>query len=208
MTDTTTPSADGSNRRRATRSGPENLRRIVIPALLAVASIVALLVAFNSCSDPYDQGEGLVTPIGQPTLSSTPTTPSPTPTDSSTPTPTVTSSPTVSASATSTPTPSATATATPSPTPTLAPKRPVVVLNGTTTIGLAAAYRLKVTRAGWNVVSIGNWTRSSVSATTIFYPAGFKASAKRLADDLSGTQLTREALSGMSSTELTIVVAN
>jgi NAD(P)-dependent dehydrogenase (short-subunit alcohol dehydrogenase family) len=90
----------------------------------------------------------------------------------------------------------------------LAPKRPVVVLNGTTTIGLAAAYRLKVTRAGWNVVSIGNWTRSSVSATTIFYPSGFKSSAKRLADDLSGTQLTREALSGMSSTQLTIVAAN
>ncbi|MEI6365361.1 MAG: LytR C-terminal domain-containing protein [Actinomycetes bacterium] len=206
MTDTTTPSADGSNRRRATRSGPENLRRIVIPALLAVASIVALLVAFNSCSDPYDQGEGLVTPIGQPTLSPTPTTPSPTPTDSSTPTPTVTSSPTVSASAT--PTPTASETASPSPTPTVAPKRPVVILNGTTTIGLAAAYRLKVTRAGWNVVSIGNWTRSSVSATTIFYPSGFKDSAKRLTDDLSGTQLTREALSGMSSTQLTIVVAN
>ena len=206
MTDTTTPPADGSNRRRAPRSGPENLRRIVVPALLAVASIVALLVAFNSCSDPYDQGEGLVTPIGQPTLSPTPTTPSSTPTDSSTPTPTVTSSPSVSAS--TTPTPTASETASPSPTPTLAPKRPVVVLNGTTTIGLAAAYRLKVTRAGWNVVSIGNWTRSSVSATTIFYPSGFKASAKRLADDLSGTQLTREALSGMSSTELTIVVTN
>ena len=206
MTDTTTPPADGSNRRRAPRSGPENLRRIVVPALLAVASIVALLVAFNSCSDPYDQGEGLVTPIGQPTLSPTPTTPSSTPTDSSTPTPTVTSSPSVSAS--TTPTPTASQTASPSPTPTLAPKRPVVVLNGTTTIGLAAAYRLKVTRAGWNVVSIGNWTRSSVSATTIFYPSGFKASAKRLADDLSGTQLTREALSGMSSTELTIVVTN
>ena len=206
MTDTTTPSADGSNRRRAPRSGPENLRRVVVPALLAVASIVALLVAFNSCSDPYDQGEGLVTPIGQPTLSPTPTTPSSTPTDSATPTPTVTSSPSVSAS--TTPTPTASETASPSPTPTLAPKRPVVVLNGTTTIGLAAAYRLKVTRAGWNVVSIGNWTRSSVSATTIFYPSGFKASAKRLADDLSGTQLTREALSGMSSTQLTIVVAN
>lgn len=204
MTDTTTPSADGSNRRRAPRSGPENLRRIVVPALLAVASIVALLVAFNSCSDPYDQGEGLATPIGQPTLSPTPTTPSATPTNTSTPTPTVTSSPTFSATATPTPTASATAT----PSPTLAPKRPVVVLNGTTTIGLAAAYRLKVTRAGWNVVSIGNWTRSSVSATTIFYPSGFKPSAKRLADDLSGTQLTREALSGMSSTQLTIVVAN
>lgn len=204
MTDATTPPADGSNRRRAPRSGPENLRRIVVPALLAVASIVALLVAFNSCSDPYDQGEGLATPIGQPTLSPTPTTPSATPTNTSTPTPTVTSSPTFSATATPTPTASATAT----PSPTLAPKRPVVVLNGTTTIGLAAAYRLKVTRAGWNVVSIGNWTRSSVSATTIFYPSGFKPSAKRLADDLSGTQLTREALSGMSSTQLTIVVAN
>ena len=204
MTDTTTPSADGSNRRRAPRSGPENLRRIVVPALLALASIVALLVAFNSCSDPYDQGEGLATPIGQPTLSPTPTTPSATPTNTSTPTPTVTSSPTFSATATPTSTASATAT----PSPTLAPKRPVVVLNGTTTIGLAAAYRLKVTRAGWNVVSIGNWTRSSVSATTIFYPSGFKPSAKRLADDLSGTQLTREALSGMSSTQLTIVVAN
>lgn len=204
MTDATTPPADGSNRRRAPRSGPENLRRIVVPALLALASIVALLVAFNSCSDPYDQGEGLATPIGQPTLSPTPTTPSATPTNSSTPTPTVTSSPTFSATATPTSTASATAT----PSPTLAPKRPVVVLNGTTTIGLAAAYRLKVTRAGWNVVSIGNWTRSSVSATTIFYPSGFKPSAKRLADDLSGTQLTREALSGMSSTQLTIVVAN
>ena len=204
MTDATTPPADGSNRRRAPRSGPENLRRIVVPALLAVASIVALLVAFNSCSDPYDQGEGLATPIGQPTLSPTPTTPSATPTNTSTPTPTVTSSPTFSATATPTPTASATAT----PSPTLAPKRPVVVLNGTTTIGLAAAYRLKVTRAGWNVVSIGNWTRSSVSATTIFYPSGFKPSAKRLADDLSGTQLTREALSGMSSTQLTIVVVN
>ena len=191
--------------RRAARSGPTSIRRVIVPALLAIAAIVALLVAFNSCSDPYDQGAGLKTPIGEPTLSPT----SPQPSASATNSPSSTASTTQSPSPTTpTPSPSASASTTPSAAPTSAPKREVEVLNGTSTPGLAATYATKVRRAGWTVARVGNWSGAKVTATTIFYPAGFKASAQRLADELSGTQNLRASLGSMSSSVLTIVVAN
>jgi len=205
------PSSDAANaadgaegqRRRAAHRAPAKPIRIIIPAAIALACVVVLLVAFNSCSDPFDEGNGLVTPIGVPSITAapTPTTASPTPTPTSTATPTPVRTPTA------TPTPTPTRTATPTPTATAAaPKVPVVVLNGTTTSGLAGAYAGQVRRAGWSVASTGNWRRTTVGTTTVFFPSGKGASAKRLADALSGSQVTRPALSGMSSTNLTVVV--
>ena len=194
-------SAEGA-RRRAAHRAPAKPKRIIVPAVIALAAVVALLVAFNSCSDPYDQGNGLVTPVGVPT----PTTTSPSPSATTTPSRTGTPSPTTTKTTSPSPIPSKTATASPTPSPTLAPKVPVVVLNGTTTAGLAAAYAVQVRRAGWTVASTGNWRRTSVSTTTVFYPAGKDASARRLADNLSGSQIVRPALTGMSTSNLTVVV--
>jgi hypothetical protein len=84
---------------------------------------------------------------------------------------------------------------------------PVTVLNGTTVPGLAASYALKVRSAGWSVVSVGTWRSTRVATTTIFYPSGDRASAARLAKELSGNQEIASALSGMSQSGLTIVVA-
>ena len=188
-----------SSGRRAARRAPVRLGRAIVPAILAIASIVALLVAFNSCSDPYTQAPSITPSASE--------SPSVTPTPSETPSPSV--SPSASATSTASTSASPTATATPSPSPSaaLAPKLPVTVLNGTTVPGLAASYALKVRSAGWSVVSVGNWRSTTVATTTIFYPSGKRTSAARLAKELSGNQEIAAALSGMTDRGLTIVVA-
>lgn len=192
-----------STGRRAARRAPVRLGRAIVPAILAIASIVALLVAFNSCSDPYTQAPSITPSASQ--------SPSVTPTPSETPSPSVSPRASASASATSTASPSASptapATVSPSPSAALAPKLPVTVLNGTTVPGLAASYALKVRSAGWSVVSVGNWRSTTVATTTIFYPSGKRTSAARLAKELSGNQEIAAALSGMTDRGLTIVVA-
>lgn len=192
-----------SSGRRAARRAPVRLGRAIVPAILAIASIVALLVAFNSCSDPYTQAPSITPSASQ--------SPSVTPTPSETPSPSVSPRASASASATSTASPSASptapATVSPSPSAALAPKLPVTVLNGTTVPGLAASYALKVRSAGWSVVSVGNWRSTTVATTTIFYPSGKRTSAARLAKELSGNQEIAAALSGMTDRGLTIVVA-
>jgi hypothetical protein len=80
------------------------------------------------------------------------------------------------------------------------------VLNGTTIPGLAAQEAARVRNAGWSVASTGNWRRTNVGVTTIFYGPGDEGSARRLARELDGAQQIAEALNGMSSARLTLVV--
>jgi hypothetical protein len=203
------PPPPDQSRRRAAHKAPTSPRRIIVPAVIAIAAIAALLVAFNSCSDPYGQNTGIVTPA---VTATTTASPSPTPTGTTSPSPSLSPtrssspSPTATRSASPTPTPSKTAKPTTTPKPTTAPKLPVAVRNGTTIRGLAAAFAVQVRGAGWTVTSIGNWTGARVSITTIYYPAGKKSSAQRLAQELSGSQVIAPAPAGSSSANLTVVV--
>lgn len=113
------------------------------------------------------------------------------------------------------PTPSATRTGTPAPTPKTTPKptpkpavtRPaVVVLNQTTTVGLAAKVATRLRGAGWVVPAIGNY-RGAVPGTTVFYPAGAQAAAQSLAKALGVTR-TAPAPAGMSTSRLTVVLTS
>lgn len=99
---------------------------------------------------------------------------------------TSTPSPTLTATSSSSPSPSATATATPtataSPSPaasTLASTQITVeVLNATTTPGLAAATRERVTAAGYRVTRVGN--APTVASSTIYFRRGMRAEAAAL----------------------------
>jgi hypothetical protein len=63
-----------------------------------------------------------------------------------------------------------------------------------------------VQEAGWTVGQVGNWRRTTVTAETIFYASGDEGSARRLARELQGDQRVAPALTGMSTTRLTLVV--
>jgi hypothetical protein len=82
----------------------------------------------------------------------------------------------------------------------------VDVLNGSTVTGLAQSSAAEVRAAGWTVGEVGNWRRTTVAATTIYYPDGDRASAQRLSRELDGDQRIAQALSGMSTGRLTLVV--
>lgn len=112
------------------------------------------------------------------------------------------------------PRPSATSTpvraATPSPTatasaPATVTKVPVVVLNQTTTVGLAAVFRSALRAGGWKVPAIGDF-RGNVPATTVYYPPGKKAAAKELMAQFAQVGRIRPAFAGISTTQLTVIL--
>jgi hypothetical protein len=83
--------------------------------------------------------------------------------------------------------------AAPAVTPTVDPNIEVVLLNATTTGGLAAGASSRVTAKGWHVVSTANADSTNVATTTVYYTtASQEAAAAGLAKSL-GT--TRTALS-------------
>jgi hypothetical protein len=78
-------------------------------------------------------------------------------------------------------------------TPTVDPNIDVVLLNATTTSGLAAGARAAVTARGWHVVSTANANSTSVATTTVYYTSASQAAAAAgLARSLG---MTRTALS-------------
>jgi uncharacterized protein YejL (UPF0352 family) len=106
-----------------------------------------------------------------------------------------------SAASTPTPAPSSSATPTPKPTPTKpststhrpaphtsssstapAAKLPLVVLNNTTTTGLAQVARTRFEAGGWTVTSIGNLVNNIISTCAYYDPAqaGALAAARAL----------------------------
>jgi hypothetical protein len=90
-----------------------------------------------------------------------------------------------------------------------APRRPVVVLNGTQLAGLAADVAGELRSEGWTVTSTANWTGANVPTTTVFFQpgGGNKASAERLDDELDVVVRVRPALDGMTA-RLTVVTAS
>ena len=81
------------------------------------------------------------------------------------------------------------------------------VLNDSRISGLAARASAQFKAAGWKVATVGNFKGADdVPATTIFYPDGQQAAAQRLGAAFGVTRLL-VAPSGMSSTNLTVVLA-
>ncbi|TIC85978.1 LytR family transcriptional regulator [Nocardioides sp. GY 10113] len=82
----------------------------------------------------------------------------------------------------------------------------VVVFNNSGITGLAGEVGAKVGAIGWSFVAADNWY-GTVLATTVYYPQGMKAAARKLALDL-GIQrvIAADADSDMSSTNLTVIL--
>ena len=79
------------------------------------------------------------------------------------------------------------------PTPTVDPNIDVVLLNATTTNGLAASASAMLDKAGWKVGSTANASSTSVKTTTVYYTSASQAGAAAgLAKSLG---ITRTALS-------------
>jgi hypothetical protein len=100
------------------------------------------------------------------------------------------------------------ATAAPVVTPTVDPRIDVVLLNATTTSGLAAGAQASVAAAGWHVVSTANANSTSVKTTTVYYTTDSQAGAAAgLAKSLGVTRTARStqfAVKGQS--RLTVVL--
>ncbi len=177
--------------------------RYVLPAILGALVLVLIGIGMAGWlgSKPSDQGTGT-----QPTqvhVSSPASTP-PATSASSTPSATNASpTPSASPSASTSPKPRPTVTA-PAPPPVV--HAPTIVLNETTQTGLAAQVAQHLRSLGWTVTGVGNW-RGNISSTTVYYPVGMHAAAKRLAYDLGVTRL-RPVVPGMLNGHLTVVLTS
>jgi hypothetical protein len=80
----------------------------------------------------------------------------------------------------------------------------VVVFNNSNVQGLAGKTGDRVQRAGWNLVGTDNWY-GTIDATTVYFPAGMKAAAGLLADDL-GINRLRPSIPPMRSDRLTVIL--
>lgn len=85
--------------------------------------------------------------------------------------------------------------------------RPSVdILNDTHISGLAASAAKTLRSGGWTVAETGNYPRS-VSTTTVYYPPDKVAAAKQLAQQYRAIREVLLAPSGVSTTDLTLVLA-
>lgn len=211
MTEPESPRTGGAHRR-----APGGNRLPVLLASVAAIAVAAGLVIFalHLRGEPAGNPGASTSPSASPQTSSPlPTTPAPTsssvatsssvpPSSAAPPPPSAVVSPStasasVSASATSS-APTATA---------AAPPPAVDVLNDSRISGLAASAAKQLRSAGWRVSTVGNWQGSSdVPTTTVFYPDGDKAAAQRLASQY-GISRVLAAPSGLSSSNLTLVLA-
>lgn len=80
----------------------------------------------------------------------------------------------------------------------------VVVFNNTTISGLAGEVLGQVGDIGWQAVAADNWY-GTIPATTVYFPAGKRDAAQKLALDL-GIQRLVPADPAMSDTNLTVIL--
>jgi hypothetical protein len=192
MTETDSPRQPGIHRRQRGR----RLGRLGLSLLLAVlvGAVVFAVLKWRGELSRHTSPRAAATspiatspPVSPPaSVSSTLTSASPPPASSPAPTPA----------------PSATA----APAPVLAPKVPLDVLNNSHIPGLAASARRTFIAGGWTVAKTGNYAHT-VTSTTVFYPAGKRASALRLASQFPKIRHVAPAPSGLSTTHLTVVLA-
>jgi LytR cell envelope-related transcriptional attenuator len=177
------------------RRGP---MRYVLPALGGALVVVLVGVGIAGWLGRDTGSTTTGTPPVHSTVAVTQATPTPTPTSAS-PTP----SHSAVTSPQPTPRPSASASH-PAPLPPPLVHAPVVVLNETTIHGLAARVALHLRSLGWTVTGVGNWV-GEISTSTVYYPPGMTAAARRLAYDL-GIGRIRPCVPGMVTDRLTVVL--
>ena len=80
----------------------------------------------------------------------------------------------------------------------------VLVLNGTSTSGLARVTADEISKKGWVIRTVGNYTGPQLKKTTVFYPPEYKDIAEHLASDAGAA--TAPAQATMPTRALTLVV--
>jgi hypothetical protein len=152
-----------------------------IVVLGSLALVVAFVLVLGSPSDPSaPQADATATPL-QPAPSPSPTR---SPRPESTPTPAPTPSPTVDVTA----------------------RAPVVVVNQTTTAGLAASASTAIEAAGWEVAEIGD-AALGVPSTTLYVPPGLEDAAAAFTTQFPAVVRQRPTFAGLSTAGLTLVLA-
>ncbi len=179
-------------RRGAHRTRPTGVAA-VLPALLAVAVVVALIVALLWWrGEPVTESSlpGDVRVTAEPRAGLTPST-----APSAAPTGTPAGEPSATPGEPS-----------PSPTPSVPQDVEVVVLNATTVTGLAGQAANDLEDRGWRVYGVANF-RGSVESTAVYFPPGLETEAQQLADSLPGPTRVLPRFGNLSTTRLTVVVS-
>lgn len=83
----------------------------------------------------------------------------------------------------------------------------VVVLNQTSTAGLAGRVADVLRGKGWAVPAVGNF-HGVVPATTVYYPPGDEAAAQAVAEDLPVPPRLKPRFGNLSTSRLTVVVTD
>ena len=189
----------------AMTGGPSAPGRAIIPLALAVVSALALAAAWLHLQS--ERADSSSAPV--PVVSSSPSAGSPKPSSSAA---SPSSSPSTSPSASPKPSPSSTPSAVASPTSSAAPATkidrsvPVVVLNATNRPGLAKEVAAKLERLGWNVTSVGNWSKGGIAATTIYLNGHVDARGTIIKDLPAADGRVDLPLPGMPKQRMVIVI--
>ena len=198
------------------RTGPTPLGRVVLPAALAVVSGVALVFGWVTLQDDRAQTAARAVPTASarasvpaaPVVSTSPTAVTSTaPVVADSPSAPAASAPAASAPAASGSAPAASGSApasSPSASTTVDRSVPVVVLNSTTRTGLAAKVAAQLRKAGWTVVSIGNY-RTRLAATTVF-AEGHANAVATIKADLPTDESVKPPAGAMNPARLTVVL--
>ncbi len=191
---------------------PSGAGRVVLPLGLALVSVVALGAGWLHLeSDRAAEGAARATAgvaalkppvpaLGDPSAAASPAASSAATPAASTP-----------ASAPAASTPAAPAASTQASPPAVVPVSavdrsvPVVVYNTTARTGLAAKVAASLKAKGWTVVSVGNWRKGGVSATTVFV-SGEKDAAATMLDDLVVDGSAKAPLASMPKNRLVVVI--
>jgi cytoskeletal protein RodZ len=201
----------GGSHRRVDRG--RRLRVLLVSLLVVVLAGAGVEAALHWRGEskrpsPNAASSGYVSPSATPSAS-TPSGSTSSAADAPTSTPPVT----YPQSLTATPPPATTAPAAAPSTASSAPsastpaaKPPVDILNGTHVSGMASRADTTLTHGGWTVALTGNYPHS-LSATTVFYPAGQLAAAQALAAQFTAIGKMSPAPDGLSTTDLTLVLA-
>ncbi len=80
----------------------------------------------------------------------------------------------------------------------------VIVLNASSTPGLARKRAEELKLQNWTISTIGNWTGAPLDKTTVYFPSGTEESAAKLAKVFSAD--VAPADSSMSDRSLTLVI--
>jgi hypothetical protein len=158
-------------------------------AVVAIATVITVVVAWTGAGLDDD-----VTATPAPSSGSATTEPDASPTATSTP---------PSSSAPATPEAS-----TPAPASSSSPARsePLVdVRNQSAPGGSASRTADQLRTAGWRIGRVDDF-RGNVSETTVYYPPGLRAEARRLRDDLPGPPRLQPAFSTLKAGRLSVIL--